>query len=68
MKYQKQLRLQEARRRLAAGDSTAAQVAHAVGYVSPTQFNREYRSAYGRPPGQDAARLRSRPTQASARR
>ncbi|MEU0837474.1 AraC family transcriptional regulator [Streptomyces sp. NPDC005969] len=68
LKYQKQLRLQEARRRLAAGDSTAAQVAHAVGYVSPTQFNREYRSTYGRPPGQDAARLRSRPTQAPARR
>ncbi|NUQ97646.1 MAG: AraC family transcriptional regulator [Streptomyces sp.] len=60
MRFQKHLRLQEARRRLFAGDATAAQVAQAVGYVSATQFNREYRSAYGLPPGQDAARLRAR--------
>ncbi|MEV6587471.1 AraC family transcriptional regulator [Streptomyces acidicola] len=60
LKFQKHLRLQEARRRLFAGDSTAAQVAQAVGYVSATQFNREYRRAYGLPPGQDAARLRTR--------
>ncbi|MFD5537291.1 helix-turn-helix domain-containing protein [Streptomyces sp. NPDC127079] len=50
LKYQKNLRLQEARRRLVAGDTTAAQIAQAVGYVSATQFNREYRSAYGLPP------------------
>jgi AraC-like DNA-binding protein len=62
LKYQKSLRLQEARRRLVAGDATAAQVAQAVGYVSATQFNREYRSAYGLPPGQDAALLRTRLT------
>jgi len=60
LKYQKQLRLQAARRRLAAGDDTAAQIAQAVGYVSATQFSREYRSTYGLPPGQDAARLRAR--------
>ncbi|MDX2937882.1 AraC family transcriptional regulator [Streptomyces ipomoeae] len=60
LKFQKHLRLQEARRRLLAGDGTAAQVAQAVGYVSATQFNREYRRAYGLPPGQDAARLRTR--------
>ncbi|GAA2488318.1 AraC family transcriptional regulator [Streptomyces longisporus] len=60
IRFQKHLRLQEARRRLFAGDVTAAQVAQAVGYVSATQFNREYRSAYGLPPGQDAARLRAR--------
>ncbi|MER7178080.1 AraC family transcriptional regulator [Streptomyces hyaluromycini] len=59
LRYQKHLRLQEARRRLAAGDATAAQIAQAVGYVSPTQFNREYRTAYGLPPVQDAARLRA---------
>ncbi|AXG78316.1 AraC family transcriptional regulator [Streptomyces paludis] len=62
LRYQKHLRLQAARRRLLAGDATAAQVAQAVGYVSATQFNREYRSAYGLPPGQDAARLRARLT------
>lgn len=60
LRYQKHLRLQEARRRLIAGDASAAQIAQAVGYVSPTQFNREYRTAYGLPPAQDAARLRAR--------
>ncbi|GAA4629589.1 AraC family transcriptional regulator [Actinoallomurus vinaceus] len=60
LQFQKHLRLQEARRRLIAGDATAAQVADAVGYVSATQFNREYRRVYGLPPGQDVARLRSR--------
>ncbi|MFD8717824.1 helix-turn-helix domain-containing protein [Streptomyces sp. NPDC059629] len=60
LKYQKNLRLQEARRRLVAGDATAAQIAQAVGYVSATQFNREYRSAYGLPPARDAAQLRTR--------
>ncbi|CCK31794.1 AraC family transcription regulator [Streptomyces davaonensis JCM 4913] len=60
LRFQKHLRLQEARRLLFAGDSTAAQAAQAVGYVSATQFNREYRHAYGLPPGQDAVRLRAR--------
>ncbi|ANP52383.1 AraC-like DNA-binding protein [Streptomyces griseochromogenes] len=62
LKYQKHLRLQEARRLLVAGDASAAQIAQAVGYASATQFNREYRSTYGLPPGQDAARLRARLT------
>ncbi|MFF8934622.1 AraC family transcriptional regulator N-terminal domain-containing protein [Streptomyces paradoxus] len=62
LKYQKHLRLQEARRRLVVGDATAAQIAQAVGYASATQFNREYRSTYGLPPGQDAARLRTQLT------
>jgi len=60
LRFQKQLRLQEARRQLVAGNTTAALVAEAVGYASATQFNREYRRAYGLPPAQDAARLRSR--------
>jgi len=60
LRFQKHLRLQEARRLLLAGDTTATLVAERVGYVSATQFNREYRQAYGLPPGRDAARLRSR--------
>ncbi|WP_329014286.1 AraC family transcriptional regulator [Streptomyces sp. NBC_00690] len=60
LRFQKQLRLQEARRLLVAGNTTAALVAESVGYVSATQFNREYRRAYGLPPAQDAARLRRR--------
>ncbi|MEV8022236.1 AraC family transcriptional regulator [Streptomyces sp. NPDC086554] len=59
LRFQKQLRLQEARRLLVAGDATAVQAAQAVGYVSATQFNREYRRAFGLPPAQDATRLRA---------
>ncbi|MFI2205673.1 AraC family transcriptional regulator N-terminal domain-containing protein [Streptomyces sp. NPDC020192] len=66
LKFQKHLRLQEARRRMFAGDVTAAEAAQAVGYVSATQFNREYRRAYGLPPGQDAARLRARLSESRA--
>lgn len=62
--FQKQLRLQEARRLLLAGAASAAQVATVVGYASPSQFNREYRRAYGLPPAQDASRLRHRVTTA----
>uniref|UniRef100_UPI002811F252 helix-turn-helix domain-containing protein n=1 Tax=Saccharothrix sp. TaxID=1873460 RepID=UPI002811F252 len=42
-------RLLSARRQLLAGDATAAQVAHTVGYTSATQFSREYRAFYGLP-------------------
>ncbi|GAA2574826.1 AraC family transcriptional regulator N-terminal domain-containing protein [Winogradskya consettensis] len=57
MRFQKQLRLQEARRRMMAGEGSAAEVAQSVGYASATQFNREYRRFYGLPPGQDTKRL-----------
>jgi len=60
LRFQKHLRLQEARRLLLSGDTTAALVAGAVGYESATQFSREYRLLYGLPPAQDAARLRDR--------
>ncbi|WFE30283.1 AraC family transcriptional regulator [Solwaraspora sp. WMMD791] len=59
MRFQKCLRLQQARRLLVTGAGTAAGVARTVGYVSATQFNREYRQAYGMPPGRDAAQVRS---------
>jgi AraC-like DNA-binding protein len=58
IRFQKHLRLREARRQLLAGHATAAQIAAAVGYASPTQFSREYRRTYGLPPAQDAAQLR----------
>ncbi|MES9544380.1 helix-turn-helix domain-containing protein [Actinomadura sp. NPDC000600] len=61
------MRLQEARRQLVAGNTTAAVVAEAVGYASATQFNREYRRTYGLPPGQDASLLRGRLTEARGR-
>ncbi|NMO53748.1 AraC family transcriptional regulator [Actinoplanes sp. TBRC 11911] len=64
IRFQKQLRLQEARRLLLARAGSAAQVATVVGYASPSQFNREYRRAFGLPPAQDASRLRQRVTTA----
>ncbi|MFE7030923.1 AraC family transcriptional regulator N-terminal domain-containing protein [Streptomyces sp. NPDC057621] len=67
LRFQKHLRLQEARRLLLAGDTTAALVAEKVGYVSATQFNREYRRTYGLPPGQDTTRLRDRLAAAGSR-
>lgn len=59
IRFQKQIRLQEARLLLAAGPADVARVGHRVGYDSPSQFSREYRRQFGAPPGQDAARLRS---------
>lgn len=57
LQYQKTLRLQAARRLLAA-DADATRAAFAVGYESPSQFSREYARLFGRPPKQDASRLR----------
>jgi len=58
LQYQKQLRLQEARRLMLVTDTDAASAAHHVGYESPSQFNREYRRMFGTPPGRDVARFR----------
>ncbi len=60
--YQKQLRLQEARRLMLAGDAGAGSAGFAVGYESPSQFSREYRRLFGAPPARDIERLRATPT------
>lgn len=54
LQYQKHIRLHEARRRLIAENSEAASIAYAVGYESASQFSREYKRLFGRPPRQDA--------------
>ncbi len=59
VQFQKQLRLHEARTRLLADPGDVAGVGYAVGYDSPSQFSREYRRLFGRPPGRDAETLRS---------
>jgi AraC-like DNA-binding protein len=59
LQYLKQIRLQEARARLLTRAEDVAAVGHAVGYESPSQFSREYKRAYGSPPGQDARLLRA---------
>jgi AraC-like DNA-binding protein len=54
LEYQKQLRLNEARMRLLAGNYEVADVAFSVGYSSPSQFSREYRRMFGTAPSQTA--------------
>ncbi|KFE63415.1 AraC family transcriptional regulator [Hyalangium minutum] len=58
LQYQKQLRLQEARRLLLSADVDVATAGFRVGYESPSQFGREYRRLFGTPPGKDLRRLR----------
>jgi AraC-like DNA-binding protein len=61
IQYQKQLRLQTARSRLMAGEDVV-QVGFSVGYHSPSQFSREYRRLFGKPPGRDSDDLRKSDT------
>ncbi len=58
LQYQKQLRLQEARRLLLTEPGDVASIAHRVGYESPSQFSREYSRQFGAPPLRDATELR----------
>lgn len=58
LQYQKQLRLQEARRLMLAERMDAANAAFQVGYESPSQFNREYNRQFGAPPLRDITKLR----------
>jgi AraC-like DNA-binding protein len=58
LQYQKQLRLQEARRLLLTERCDVASAAHRVGYESPSQFSREYSRLYGAPPLRDVEQLR----------
>jgi len=56
--FQKQLRLQEARRLMLGEDLDAASAAYRVGYHDASHFNREYKSLFGVPPMRDMHRLR----------
>ena len=58
LQFQKQLRLQEARRLMLAERMDAANAAFQVGYESPSQFNREYNRMFGAPPLRDVTNLR----------
>ncbi|QDY71607.1 AraC family transcriptional regulator [Qingshengfaniella alkalisoli] len=58
VQFQKQLRLQEARRLLLSDSADVTQVGFAIGYESPSQFSREYRRMFGAPPGRDAVAIR----------
>jgi AraC-like DNA-binding protein len=56
--FQKQLRLQEARRLMLNEDLDATSAAYRVGYNDASYFNREYKSLFGAPPLRDVQRLR----------
>ncbi|WP_418026157.1 AraC family transcriptional regulator N-terminal domain-containing protein [Paenibacillus sp. JJ1722] len=60
IQFQKQLRLQEARRILLAESADAADVAFRVGYESSSQFSREYSRMFGAPPRADIKRLKEK--------
>jgi AraC-type DNA-binding domain-containing proteins len=59
IQFQKQLRLQEARRLLIANTMDVAEAAYRVGYESTTQFIREYSRMFGHSPGKDLKRIKS---------
>lgn len=56
LQYQKELRLLEASRLLAAGAASVSSAALDVGYESASQFSREYARRFGRPPRRDLPR------------
>ncbi|TDL88800.1 AraC family transcriptional regulator [Vibrio vulnificus] len=59
IQFQKQLRLQEARRLLLSESTDATEAAFRVGYESPSQFSREYSRLFGLPPKEDINRLKA---------
>lgn len=61
LQFLKQVRLQQARNLLLGQGRDIAGVGYAVGYDSPSQFSREYRRQFGRPPGRDLEHLRREP-------
>lgn len=58
LQFQKTLRLQEAKRLMLSGQIDAITASHLVGYVSDSQFSRDYSRFFGNPPGRDIARMR----------
>jgi AraC-like DNA-binding protein len=58
LQFQKQIRLQEARRLMLSEDLDAASAGGRVGYEDPSYFSRDYKKLFGAPPQRDLARLR----------
>lgn len=59
VQFQKQIRLQEARRLMLGEALDVASASSRVGYEDPSYFSREYKKLFGAPPQRDIARLRS---------
>jgi AraC-like DNA-binding protein len=58
LQFQKQLRLQEARRLMLSESFDAGEAGYRVGYHDISHFSREYKRHFGEPPMRDVARLR----------
>ena len=58
LQYQKVLRLQEARRLMLSPMMDAGSASRSVGYLSASQFSREYGRFFGKAPTKDVIRLR----------
>jgi AraC-like DNA-binding protein len=63
LQFQKQLRLQEARRLMLGEGLDAASAGYRVGYDDASYFNREYKKLFGAPPVRDVERLRESSSQ-----
>jgi AraC-like DNA-binding protein len=59
LQFQKQIRLQEARRLMLGENMDVATAGFRVGYEDPSYFSREYKKLFGTPPLRDIARLRT---------
>ena len=59
LQFQKQVRLQEARRLMFGEDLDASTAGRRVRYDDASYFNREYRRLFGEPPMRDVQRLRA---------
>lgn len=59
LQFQKQLRLQEARRLMLGEDLDVASAGMRVGYNDASQFSREYKKHFGAAPARDVERLRA---------
>ena len=57
LQFQKQMRLQEARRLMLGEGLDAASAGHRVGYSDASHFTREYKRLFGAPPMRDMERL-----------
>lgn len=58
LQFQKQIRLQEARRLMLGEELDAASAGFRVGYDDASHFSREYKKLFGAPPQRDVAELR----------
>lgn len=58
LQYQKMLRLQESRRLMLSEGMDATRASRMVGYISDSQFSRDYSRLFGDAPSRDVARMK----------